>query len=90
VGTWNYRVFQQKLPSGGTELSIREAYYDCDGSHDGEPCTRNHVPHSWGAAAEAASAEDEEELRFIVEGMLRALDRPALALDEDGAIATGE
>jgi hypothetical protein len=84
VGTWNYRVFRQKLPDGSVELSIREAFYDCDGEHDGQACTEDHVPHSWSASAEDASAENEEELNFIVQGMLKALERPALTLSEDG------
>lgn len=84
VGTWNYRAFEQKLPDGGVELSIREAFYDCDGEHDGKPCTENHVPHSWSASAEEVSAESAEELGFIVQGMLKALERPVLTLDEDG------
>jgi hypothetical protein len=84
VGTWNYRVFRQKLPDGSVELSIREAFYDCDGEHEGQACTRDHVPHSWSAGAEEASAENEEELSFIVQGMLKALERPALTLSEDG------
>ena len=86
VGTWNYRVFRQKLPDGNVEVSIREAFYDCDGEHDGEPCTRNHVPHSWSASAEDVLAESEEELGFIVQGMLKALERPAVTLGEDGDI----
>lgn len=86
MSTWNYRVFRQKLPDGGVELSIREAFYDCDGKHDGEPCTRDHVPHSWSTCAEAPTAESEEELGFIVQGMLQALERPALTLGEDGDV----
>lgn len=86
VGTWNYRVFRQKLPDGNVEVSIREAFYDCDGEHDGQACTEDHAPHSWSASAEDVSAESEEELGFIVQGMRKALERPAIELGEDGGI----
>jgi len=84
MGTWNYRVFSQPGESGAVELSIREAYYDCDGEHGGEPCELTHVPHSWTTRGETLIAEDDEELRFKVEGMLRALERPTLVLDASG------
>jgi len=81
-GTWNYRVL---VDAGRTTFSIHEAYYDCDGTHDGEPCSRDHVPHSWSENS-FESAEDLEELRFRLEAMLKALDRPILALGDDGKL----
>lgn len=69
--SWNYRVFKQiDEYSGDAWYSIVEAYYDADGKPDGYtdpiPCTGSSI----------------EDLRWVLEKMLKALDEPVL-IEED-------
>jgi hypothetical protein len=89
MSTWNYRLFHERTKDG-VMLSIREAYYDCTGEHDGEKCDEDHVPHSWTDPVTLEgliSKVNEDQLHWQLEAMLKAWDKPALTL-EDGKVTS--
>lgn len=74
---WNYRVFKQNVKEEEDfvpEFTIREAYYS-----EGED-----FPWGFTQGAKAASSEDLEGLKWVLQKMLEACDKPIVLLDENG------
>ena len=67
--SWNYRVIRE--PNDDTEsgdwLTIREVYYNPDDSIK-----------LYSAEPDSVGAENLEDLRFNLQSMLKALDRPVI------------
>lgn len=79
---WNHRVVRRDFGGGEVHYSIHEVYYD---EPNGPPrsCTMEPVaPY-----AESVEKNDEDQgLRWVLERMLAALDKPVLDWDEIGGL----
>jgi hypothetical protein len=71
--TWNHRVFHEVV-DGEEWFTIREAYYDAD----------KETPHSWTEDGVAPCGNNLAELRAELERMLRACEKPVLAIAAAG------
>jgi hypothetical protein len=74
--SWNHRVLRHVYSDGTIEFAIHEVYYDNDAA-DPEA-------GAWGPTENpvAVRAESLEGLRWVLEEMLRCLDKPALKLPD--------
>jgi hypothetical protein len=65
--SWNHRVMKKIFPNGEIEFSIREVYYNDDGT------IYAHTEHPI-----APTGETIKDLRKILEWMVKSLDNPIL------------
>lgn len=67
---WNHRVVKHTHPCGSVELAIHEAHYD------------GKVAEAITTDPTAPVADSVDELRWVLEKMIEALDKPVLNYEE--------
>lgn len=72
--SWNYRVLRHDGVDG-PYYQVQEVYFE-----EGDA-----VPHSWSAGPASVGGENLDEMRTVLDRMAAALDKPVLAIEEDGA-----
>lgn len=71
LGGWNHRVIRVTTRDGGEWFGIHEVYYTEDGK-----------PNMYSADPEPIVGDDVESLRWALDRMREALDKPALTPDD--------
>ncbi len=76
--TWNFRVMKHQK-NGSEWVSIHEVYHDSNGK-----------PHGFAVEPVRLVGNDPDELRFYVDAMIEALDKPVIDLDDMSSTFKGE
>ena len=71
--TWNHRVVRRPDPDGSEHFYIHEAYYPSKNVEKADSITMEAI---------GVHAESVEDLRWVLEKMLVALDKPVLEYDD--------
>lgn len=74
MGTWNHRVMRHAAGTDNEYLAIHEVYYDNEDGKEKLGWTQNPI---------SVSGENLDELRWVLERMLRALDHPILEYKDE-------